>query len=93
MEYIAGKCPRCDFLVISPKNSHISWNSSITSALCLECKRVATSPPYTFSPGFYKPMELPYADKPTIDLGVQCSTILKAIFYNEMLTERPLQQK
>lgn len=75
MEYIAGNCPRCDTLVIQPK-----LLSTITS-FCLECNRIATSPPYTYSPGFYKPMELPYANKPQINLGVQCSTIMKSVFH------------
>ena len=78
MEYIAGNCPRCNFLVIQPKLDCVYISN--TTRLCLECMRVATSPPYTYSRVFYKPMELPYANKPQIDLGVQCSTILKCVF-------------
>jgi hypothetical protein len=78
MEYIAGNCPRCDFLVIQPKLDYLV--SSTTTRLCLECMRIATSPPYTYSPGFHKAMELPYVNKPQIDLGIQCSTILKCVF-------------
>lgn len=39
--------------------------------LCLECKKTATTPPYTY----VAPSTI-Y----TIDLGIQCSTILKAVF-------------
>jgi hypothetical protein len=49
--------------------------------------RIATTPPYT-----YKPMEFPYANKPQIDLGVQCSTILKAVFFNQYATPVPQQK-
>ncbi len=61
--------------------------SSTTTRLCLECMRIATTPPYT-----YKPMEFPYANKPQIDLGVQCSTILKAVFFNQYATPVPQQK-
>ena len=75
MEYIAGNCPSCNKLVIQPKAL------GGKTRFCLECMRIATSPPYTFVPGFYTPMELPYANKPQVDLGFQCSTILKAVFH------------
>ena len=67
MNYIMGNCPCCKNVVIQSKIDIITK----THMLCLECKRTATTSPYTYK----APSTIN-----TIDLGVQCSTIMKQVF-------------